>query len=139
MTFLLTVAQMCVASTATGSDYVILDIMAAESKMEPEGVSRCECSVSVQGGNQFGLAQATHISPSQTCGTHLNVTTDLPVVSTHQLGCESSVPEITGVSATITFTKEPVTPDYGYNYDYCLSIYICMYPKYIVGPPDKRA
>ena len=125
--FLLTVAQMCHASVATGSDYVILDIMAAEWKMEQEGVTRCSCSVSIQGGDEFGFAQATTISPSQTCGTRVGITTNFQPDTTYGLECKSSRTQISGDSATVAFSKEPVAPENGYNYDYCLSIYICKY------------
>ena len=117
---------MCHTSSATGSDYVILDIMAAEAAVSSQEVTKCACSVSVEGGNEFGFARATQrISPSNTCGTRLDIITNDHSFTEYQLECESSQTQVPGDSAMIVFRMDTTRPANGYNYDYCLTVYIC--------------
>lgn len=100
--------------------------MAAEAVVSSQEVTKCACSVSIEGGDQFGFARATHrISPSVACGTRLDIITNHPSVNGYELECESSQTQVQGDSAMIIFSMDTTTPTNGFNYDYCLSVYIC--------------
>ena len=116
---------MCRASTATGTNFVILDIMAAESVMSPE-VSECACTLSLLGGNQFGIAQATQIVPSNACGTRVQIRTyrQTRTDTHHVLECESTAAQVHGDSADIILSRTGASEVSVYNYDYCLSVYL---------------
>ena len=116
---------MCHASTATGNNFIILDIMAAESVMS-SGVSECTCTLSVLGGDAFGIAQATQIVPANACGTRVEFRTNMQprTDSDHVLECESTTAQVRGDSAEVVLIKTGASEEFVYNFDYCLSVYI---------------
>ena len=116
---------MCHASSATGTNFVIMDVMAAESVMSPD-VNECACTLSVIGGNAFWISQATHIVPTKACGTRMEFRTRAQpgANADHVLECESTAARVQGDSAEIVFSKTGMSEGFAYNFDYCLSLYI---------------
>lgn len=122
---------MCHGSTATGNNFVILDMMAAESVMSQE-VNKCTCAITIQGGNEFRIAQATHIGPSAGCGTYIEIRTAGTTSEMYQIECQSTSPRVKGNAAEIVLSKSSASEENEYDYNYCLSVYICksMFPTF---------
>lgn len=123
---------MCHDSSAASSVYVAMDVSAAKSVMSSHPVAECKCSLSIQGGTSIALSPVTDIfSPSEDCGTEIEIAAE-DASDSFKLRCTSNV--VNGIAAgtimSIALRRDDSKPEDGYNFDYCLVMYI---REYVIG------
>ena len=134
---------MCHDSSAASSLYLAMDVSAAKSVMSSHPVAECKCSLGIQGGTSIGMSPLTDIiNPSEDCGTEIEIAAE-DTSDSFRLRCTSNV--VNGIAAgtimSIALRRDDSKPEDGYNFDYCLVMYIREYVigKVCLNPSAERS
>ena len=123
---------MCHSGSATSSSFFALDASAAGSVMSSHSVTECTCALKISDGSAIVFTDLTNISPEESCGTEIEITSQESDDS-YFLRCSTNdSPRIYGTHVTLVLRKGDTEPEKGYNFDYCLAIYIGKYSIYLI-------
>ena len=115
---------MCHSGSVTSSSFLALDVSAAGPVMSSHPVTECACALSISGGSAIVFTDLTNISPTDTCGTEIELSSQESDES-YFLRCSTNgIPRISGTHVTLVLRKGETEPERGYDFDYCLAIYI---------------
>ena len=118
---------MCHSASVSSSLFLALDVSAAGPVMSSHPVTECACTVSISGGSAIVFTDMTDISPEENCGTEIELASQ-ETDESYFLRCSTrGIPRISATHATLMLRKDGTEPERGYDFDYCLAVYIGRY------------